>query len=144
MVNFLMKKIFLSLLFAFSVSKSAQSANFNWSKIVESADNTSVFYVDKKTTFKIGELIYFWQLTDYIISENPDEEKSVISHNIANCDTYEMKFVSLAAYERNMARGNLLSQFIVPDEQPEAFEWSYMDPKKTNQGFIINKICNSR
>ena len=89
-------------------------------------------------------MIYFWQLTDYVVSENPDEEKSVVTHVIANCDTYEMKFVSLAAYERNMARGNLLSQFIVADEQPDAFKWAYFDPKRTNQGYIINKACKRR
>ena len=144
MLNFQMKKIVLFFLFAFFTSTSVQSASFSWSKVVESADKKSVFYVDKKTIFKIGNLVYFWQLTDYVISENPDDEKSVVSHNIANCDTYENKFVLLAAYARNMARGTLLFTVIIPDEKPEAFVWSYMDPKNTNQGFIINKVCKSR
>ena len=139
-----MKKIILLFLSTFFILTNAHSANFNWSKIVEAADRKSVFYIDRKTIFKIGELIYFWQLTDYVVSENPDEEKSVVTHVIANCDTYEMKFVSLAAYERNMARGNLLSQFIVADEQPDAFKWAYFDPKRTNQGYIINKACKRR
>tara|TARA_X000001036_G_scaffold291262_1_gene270650 strand:- start:413 stop:832 length:420 start_codon:yes stop_codon:yes gene_type:complete len=139
-----MKKFSLFILVAFCISTHAFSAEFNWSKVVQSADSKTTFYIDKKTVFKFGKYIYFWQLSDYIIIDNPEDEKSVITFLKANCDKFEMKWISLAAYEKNMGRGSLLFEFLVPDDQPDEFTWRQYDSKKTNQGYIINKACKLR
>jgi len=118
------------------------AVNFNWKKVSTSQNNTSAWYYDKKTIFKIGIHKYFWQLTDYL--DDADEENSVITYTIVNCDTYESKWIIYASYSGQMGRGQLLDDFIVPEFKIELFKWEYYDPKETMQGAVLKKVCNTR
>ena len=62
----------------------------------------------------------------------------------ANCDRFEVKWISLAAYEKNMGRGIMIDEFLVPEDQPDEFTWKQYDKTTTNQGVIINKACKLR
>ena len=142
MITFFMKKFTLLVIITFFISTNTFAAKFNWSKVVESADGSTIFYIDKRTVFKFGKYIYFWQLSDYIKVEDPEYEKSVITLMKANCDRFEVKWISLAAYEKNMGRGIMIDEFLVPEDQPEEFTWKQYDKTTTNQGVIINKLVN--
>ena len=144
MVTFFMKKIALFILVTFFISTYSYAAKFNWSKVVESADDSTIFYIDKKTVFKFDKYIYFWQLSDYIKVKDPEYEKSVITLMKADCERIEVKWISLAAYEKNMGKGSLINEFLVPDDQPDQFTWKQYDKITTNQGVIINKACKLR
>ena len=139
-----MKKFILFIIITFFISTNTYAAKFNWSKVVESADNSTIFYIDKRTVFKFGKYIYFWQLSDYIKVEDPEYEKSVITLMKADCDRFEVKWISIAAYKKNMGKGILMDEFLVPEYQPSEFTWKKYDKTRTNQGVIINKACKLR
>ena len=135
------KKTFLIILIYTLFSSSSISASFNWTKIKEaSSDEMAIFY-DKKTVFKVGEYIYFWQLTNYLKNIENDIH-SIIVHNIVNCDTYELKIVSYADFKRPMARGMVDLEMIVPEQDIELFKWNYFDKNSSAGGPIITEVCN--
>ena len=76
----------------FIFSSSLRAASFSWTKIVRTVNGSTVFYIDKKTVFEFEKFGYYWQLSDYL--KDYEEVRSVITHNVINCDTQEHKMAS--------------------------------------------------
>ena len=137
-----MKKILLKILFLLFITNNVYSASFNWTKVVTTADGDTTWYYDKKSVFQVGSYRFYWQLGNYL--KNYDEDKSVISHSMVNCDTYEMKWITYTGYSEHMGKGKTNFEAIMPEADPSYFVWEYFDPKTTVQGMVTEKVCNER
>lgn len=140
-MKFLLKKIFIILLMSFFVTNISFAASFNWTKVTKAKDGSFEFYSDKKTVFKVGQNTYFWQMTNNL-KNIEDNVYSSITHNMANCETYEVKVLIYSSYERPMGRGMLSMEAVVPADFPDYFEWVYYDKETTVQGEVLNEICD--
>lgn len=140
-MKFLLKKIFIILLMSFFVTNISFAASFNWTKVTKAKDGSFEFYYDKKTVFKVGQNTYFWQMTNNL-KNIEDNVYSSITHNMANCETYEVKVLIYSSYERPMGRGMLSMEAVVPADFPDYFEWVYYDKETTVQGEVLNEICD--
>ena len=116
-------------------------ASFNWTKVTKAKDGSFEFYYDKKTVFKVGQNTYFWQMTNNL-KNIEDNVYSNITHNMANCKTYEVKALIYSSYKRPMGRGILDIEAVVPADFPDYYEWVYYDKETTVQGQVLNEICN--
>ena len=139
-MKFLFKKIFIILVICFFSTNISFAASFNWTKVTKAKDGSFEFYYDKKTVFKVGQNTYFWQMTNNL-KNIEDNVYSSITHNMANCETYEVKALIFSSYERPMGRGMLDMEAIVPADFPDYFEWIYYDKETSVQGKVLNKIC---
>ena len=63
---------------------------------------------------------------------------------MANCNTSEVKMITFTIYDAPMARGNVIYDFIEPEETPEKFLWEYYDPKESLYGEMLEEICKIR
>ena len=140
-MKFLLKKILIILLMSFFVTNISFAASFNWTKVTKAKDGSFEFYSDKKTVFKVGQNTYFWQMTNNL-KNIEDNVYSSITHNMANCETYEVKALIYSSYERPMGRGMLSMEAVVPADFPDYFEWVYYDKETTVQGEVLNEICD--
>jgi|SRR6056300_306238 len=140
-MKFLLKKILIILLMSFFVTNISFAASFNWTKVTKAKDGSFEFYYDKKTVFKVGQNTYFWQMTNNL-KNIEDNVYSSITHNMANCETYEVKALIYSSYERPMGRGMLSMEAVVPADFPDYFEWVYYDKETTVQGEVLNEICD--
>ena len=100
------------------------------------------WYYDKKSVFKVGNYKFFWQLVNY--NERKDGIESVIFHAMVNCDNYETRWLTNTSYSRKMGKGRIVMEFIVPEDIPEEFDWTYYHPKNTTQGIVLKKVCELR
>ena len=140
-MKFLFKKIFIILVICFFSMNISFAASFNWTKSTKAKDGSFEVFYDKKTVFKLGQNIYFWQMTNNLkdIKENV---YSTITHNMANCETYEVKALIYSSYERPMGRGILNMEAVVPVDFSDYYKWIYYDKETTVQGQVLNEICN--
>ena len=136
-----MKKLILLLIVTSFTSNILYANNFNWTKVITSKDGNTAWYYDKKSIRKVGNYKFYWHLADYL--KDYDEDKSVVSHSMVNCDTYEMKWITYTGYSDHMGRGTINFESIVPEDDITYFKWEYFDPKTTVQGLITKKVCNS-
>ena len=137
-----MKRIILVLVVILISTNTLHAANFKWTKIVTTADGATEFYIDKNSVFKVGSYKFYWQLANYV--KDYDEDKSVISHSMVNCDTYEMRWITYTGYAGHMGKGTTTFESIVPETDVKYFEWDYFDPETTSQGAVLKKVCKSR
>ena len=137
-----MKKAIL-IIITFLYSNLLFAVDFRWSKIVTTDDDSTVFYLDKNTVFKVGNFKYYWMLSDYII---PDENgvKSSLTHNMVNCQTLQNKYISFTTYLENMGKGQIDIDIIVPEVIIDMFKWEKFDPETTSQGMILEEVCSIR
>ena len=140
-MKFLFKKIFIILMVCSFSMNISFAASFNWTKVTKAKDGSFEFYYDKKTVFKVGQNTYFWQMTNNL-KNIEDNVYSSITHNMANCETYEVKALIYSSYERPMGRGMLSMEAVVPADFPDYFEWVYYDKETTVQGEVLNEICD--
>ena len=133
-----MKKIIVLIILLFSISTSLKAASFSWTKIVETVGETSVFYIDRNTVFRFEKFKYYWQLSDYL--KDYEEIRSVITHNVINCDTQEQKMLSFTGYSKNMAKGNIVAN-ATSNELEDT--WDYYDSKSA-VGMLMKRVCNMR
>ena len=134
-----MKKMIFLITFILISVNNVNAATFNWKKAASTVDSSSTWYYDKKTVFKVGGFIYFWQLTDY--KKIVDGEGSVITHSMVNCDTYEMRWIIVASYSSHMGKGKIVTAVILPEFDKDYFKWDYYDPENTTQGALLKKVC---
>tara|TARA_B100001123_G_C15003749_1_gene904588 strand:- start:359 stop:775 length:417 start_codon:yes stop_codon:yes gene_type:complete len=135
-----MKKIYIAVIIILISSINLQAASFNWKKIATTEDSKSIIYLDKKTVYKVGNYKYFWLLTDYI-APSDDPEKSVITHIMVNCDTFESRPITFTTFTENMARGEIDYDVIVPESNISFFEWRKYDTETTVHGMVLEIVC---
>ena len=130
-----MKRIILALVVILISTNTLHATKFNWKKIATTHDESSIFYLDKKTTFKVGGYVYYWMLTDYF-----DEIKSTITHNMARCSTFESRVITFTSFTERKGKGNISLDFIVPEDVPDMFVWNYFR-KKSTHGAVLEEVC---
>ena len=137
-----MKKI-LYLFFIFIISSnSLHAADFQWTKIVTTVDKATEFYIEKKSIKKVGKLHFYWLMANYLKHEENDDPNvnSVITSNILNCKTSEVKTVTYTSFNSNKARGSINTEIIIPDEDINYFDWNYYS-EETSLGMVIQEVC---
>jgi len=140
-MKFLLKKILIIILMSFFVTNISFAASFNWTRVTKAKDGSFEFFYDKKTVFKVGQNTYFWQMTNNL-KNIEDNVYSSITHNMANCETYELKILIYSDYKRPMGRGMFDIEVVIPADFPDDFEWIYFDKETTMQGLVLNEICD--
>ena len=137
-----MKQIILFFIYLFIFTSSLYAKDFKWSYAEETIDGYSKLYVDEASIRKVGKYHYFWLLTDYVKLDEGDNPNihSVQSFNILNCASFETKVLNFIAFKENMAKGPIVMEFIIPDEDIDTFEWVYFD-LSTAFGGVIDQIC---
>ena len=131
-----MKKLILILILVFLNCGLINASEFRWSKIINSEDKTTAYYIDKKTIFRVGSYKYFWFLTDSI-----DDKDSVITLMMVNCSTFESRPITFTAFAKNMGKGEIKVDFIVPEDDISWFEWTKWDTTNTSHGVVLQKVC---
>ena len=137
-----MKKI-LYLFFIFIISSNTlHAADFQWTKIVTTVDNATEFYIEKKSIKKVGKLHFYWLMANYLKHEKDDDPNvnSVITSNILNCKTSEIKTVTYASFDSSRGKGSLNTEIIIPDEDINYFNWNYYS-EETSLGMVIQEVC---
>jgi len=139
-----MKKIILVLFVILISTNTVYAANFKWTRIVTTIDDTTEFYIDKKSVKKVGKFHYFWMMSNYLILEEDDNPnvKSTITSNILNCETSEFKSVTLTSFNLNKGRGEIEIDVIIPDEDINYFKWDYYG-EKTSFGGVFKEVCKT-
>ena len=132
-----MKRLILALVVILISANSLYAAKFNWKKMSTNVDDGSIFYLDKKTVFKVGGYVYYWMLADYF---DDDEVKSSITHNMVKCNTLENKYISFTSFTEHKGKGDISSDAIVPEVAPDLFVWNKF-PKNSTQGFLLIEAC---
>lgn len=135
------KKIIILILFFLSFNFSSYSATFNWTKVNQSKDGTFEMYYDKKTVLSTGRYFFYWQLLNYKKKQD-NNILSLITHNMVNCETSELKVISYTDFKDNMGKGSPDFEMIVPEIETESFQWTYYDTNTTIQGQVIKSVCN--
>ena len=135
-----MKRLILALAVIIISTNALHAAKFNWKKISKNADDASIFYLDKKTTYKVGGYVYYWMLADYF---DDDEVKSSITHNMVKCNTFENKYISFTSFTEHKGKGNISVDVIVPEAAPDMFVWNKF-PKNSTQGMVLKEVCKMR
>jgi len=120
-------------------------ADFRWTKIVTSFDGATEFYIDKNSVRKVGKFHYYWMMSNYLILEEGDNPnvKSTMTSNILNCKTKELKSVSFISFNLNKARGQIINDVIIPDEDISYFDWEHFG-KKTSFGAVFKEVCKTK
>ena len=132
-----MKKLIFTLIIILISTNSLYAANFNWKKMSTNVDDGSIFYLDKKTVFKVGGYVYYWMLADYF---DDDEIKSSITHNMVKCNTLENKYISFTSFTEHKGKGDISSDAIVPEAAPDLFVWNKF-PKNSTHGILLIEAC---
>ena len=137
-----MKKIFFLFVIFIISSNTVRAADFQWTKIVTTSDKATEFYIEKKSIKKVGKLHFYWLMANYLKLEKNDDPNvnSVITSNILNCKTSEVKTVTYTSFNSNRARGSINTEIIVPDEDINYFEWNYYD-EDTSIGMVFQEVC---
>ena len=137
-----MKKIFFLFVIFIISSNTVRAADFQWTKIVTTSDKATEFYIEKKSIKKVGKLHFYWLMANYLKLEKNDDPNvnSVITFNILNCKTSEVKTVTYTSFNSNRARGSINTEMIIPDENINYFDWNYYD-EDTSLGMVIQEIC---
>ena len=140
-----MKKIILVLIVILISINTLHAANFKWTKIVTTIDGDTEFYIDKNSVKKVGKFHYYWMMSNYLKLEEGDNPnvKSSITSNILNCETSEVKSVTLTSFNLNKGRGEIEYDFIIPDENISYFAWEYFG-EKTSFGAVFKEVCKTK
>ena len=123
-------------------SNTLHAADFQWTKIVTTSDRATEFYIEKKSIKKVGKLHFYWLMANYLKHEENDDPNvnSVITSNILDCKTSEVKTVTYTSFNSNRGRGGINTEIIIPDEDINYFDWNYYD-EDTSLGMVIQEIC---
>ena len=142
MLIFLMKKLSIIILVLFFSVKTTYAEDYNWSRVVSTTDESTDFYIDKKSVRKVGKFHYFWMMADYIKLEQGDDPniRSNITFNILNCKTNEFKMVTHTSFTLNKAKGRIDMDEIIPDFDISYFDWKYY-ADDTSFGMVFSKVC---
>ena len=104
-----MKKLTLALVVILISTNLLHAAKFKWSNGKISLDNTTKFYLDKRSVKRIDNHIYYWSLGDYLKLEegdNPDV-RSVITHHRLDCTDLGYQILIFSGFAGNMGKGEI-------------------------------------
>jgi hypothetical protein len=132
-----MKRLVFTFIIILISSNSLYADNFNWKKISIGVENKDIFYLDKKTVFKVGDYVYYWMLVDYF---DGSEDKSSITHNMVKCNTFENKYISFTSFTEHKGKGSINTDAIVPEMAPDIFVWNKF-PKDSTHGILLVEVC---
>jgi hypothetical protein len=138
----MLKNFFLIILLYLCLASNAISTTFNWTKVTVSENGTTELFYDKDTVFKVGANVYFWQLTNNLANVKKNIF-STISHIMVNCNTYEARNITYTDFKRPMSRGASDMEMIIPESQPDYFDWVYYSEKETIQGLVLKEVCKN-
>ena len=140
-----MKRIILVLVVILISTNTLHAANFKWTRIVTTIDGATEFYIDKNSVKKVGKFHYYWALANYLKLEEGDDPnvKSNITFNILNCETKEFKGLNFTSFNLNKARGEIIDDVIIPDEDISYFVWKYFG-EETSFGVIFKAVCKTK
>ncbi len=138
-----MRKIIFIFFFISFFSNICFGATFNWKKAAVTDDDTSEWFYDPKTVFKVGDYTYYWILSNYL-KDIEDDIYSVIGLHMVNCENYESRWISYTGYNRPMGKGTAVEDYIIPAIDVKYFEWTYFDPRNTTYGTLLKKVCSQR
>jgi hypothetical protein len=138
----MLKNFFLIILLYLCLASNAISTTFNWTKVTVSENGTTELFYDKDTVFKVGANVYFWQLTNNLANVK-ENIFSTISHIMVNCNTYEARNITYTDFKRPMSRGASDMEMIIPESQPDYFDWVYYSEKETIQGLVLKEVCKN-
>jgi len=136
------KKFFLIIFLYSCFTSNSISTTFNWTKVIVSKNGSTELFYDKKTVFKVGANVYFWQLTNNLANVK-ENIFSTISHIMVNCNTYEARNITYTDFKRPMSRGASDMEMIIPESQPDYFDWVYYSEKETIQGLVLKEVCKN-
>jgi len=103
----------------------------DWNFVLEDGVGRKYYY-DKDRVRKSGNILYFWELNDYI---KPSERGvlSVTKYVQLDCSIFRFKLLKFQWYKKSMGEGKMTG-LTPPDE------WKYPPPNSTG-GFMYKKIC---
>ena len=133
-----MKKILATVVLILLVCNTSFAADFKWTRSTTS-DSSDWFY-DKKTVFKLGSYKYFWQLIENK-KRDKDGIKSTIMHAMVDCNNLKTRWITNTSYSESKGTGQVIIEFIVPEESQEFFYWMDYNPRTTNQGRLLERVC---
>ena len=135
-----MKRIILVLVVILISTNTLHAAKFNWKKISTNAEDGSIFYLDKNTTYKVGGYAYYWMLVDYFDDDDDADVKSSITHNMVKCNTFENKYITFTGFTEHRGKGDISLDFIVLEDVPDMFVWNKF-PKNSTHGLVLKEVC---
>ena len=140
-----MKRIILVLVVILISTNTLHAANFKWTRIVTTVDGATEFYIDKNSVKKVGKFHYYWMMSNYLKLEEGDDPnvKSNITFEILNCEISEVKSVTHTSFNLNKARGEIIDDVIIPDEDISYFAWKYFG-ETTAFGRIFKEVCKTK
>ena len=74
--------------------------------------------------------------------DNPNV-RSAVTSNILNCETKEVKSITFHTFRLKKARGEVIDDIIIPDEDISYFGWDHYGPK-TSFGMVFKEVCKTR
>jgi len=111
------------------------SVNSNWKRITRNI-NGSVYYIDTTSIKRVGEMVYFYRMTDYAKPNSLGNLSSKIYLQV-KCSTMQYRYLRDSYYDQPMARGNPASNITKPSE------WSYYNNQKSVGAIVANYACRN-
>ena len=125
-----MKKLLLFIIFIFSISP----LHAEWKPIVQTENATQ--YIETNSIKSKGKIVSYWMLEDHT-SLQDESWLSMKYKSENNCETEELRHISLNYYSENMGNGKAVSN--INNISP----WSHVIPGTT--GETVHKfVCKKR
>ena len=133
-----MKKLLLTALLCFCVN----GFSFNWKETATSYDGSRTMYADRSSIKKVGDLIYVWELQDYLEPKTMSDGRtisSMVTKKKVDCDELKAMAIVYEGYSSNMGRGTLVDSFSAKQASGET--WVYHKPETMGDVFV-KFVCN--
>ena len=117
------RKLLLTALLCFCVNGFA----FNWKETATSYDGSRTMYADTSSIKKVGDLIYVWELQDYLEPKTMLDGRtisSMVTKKKVDCDELKAMAIVYEGYSSNMGRGTLVDSFSAKQASGET--WVYL------------------
>jgi hypothetical protein len=131
-------KIFLAIfLTIFLKSNFVLASEFNWKKVVSSADGDSDYYLDSKSKRAIGNYSYQWILSNKL--KDNDKIKSNIDYATIDCKRNKLQIILITDHSEFFGKGKIENHRLISENQ---LEWMTAEPG-TIMSAIIKNSCNN-
>jgi hypothetical protein len=132
-------KIFIIIFLTIFLKINFTSANeFNWNKkVVTAKDNSSDYYLDNKSSRRIGNYKYQWILSNKL--KDNDKIKSNIDYVTIDCKRNKLQIILVSDYSEHFGKGKIEDHRLLAQED---LKWSTAKPK-TIMSYLIESSCNN-